>query len=61
MTKILAIKPANHTKAEAIDKISNEGLLRILRDGDKAMPGWKGVLTDKEIRAVASYVRFLAH
>ena len=61
LTKFLAIKPANHTKAEAIDKLSNEELLRIVRDGEKAMPGWKGVLTDEEIRAVVSYVRLLPH
>ena len=61
MTRILLIKPADHTKAEAIDRISNEELLRIVRDGEKSMPGWKGVLSDEEIRAVASYIRFLAH
>lgn len=63
MTKILPIKPADHTNPEKMDTLSNDQILKIVRDGDphSYMPGWKSVLTEAEIRAVVSYLRLLSN
>lgn len=63
MTKILPIKPADHTNATKMDKLSNDALLKVVRDGgsDSLMPGWKNVLSESEIKAVISYIRLLSH
>lgn len=64
MMSIIPIKPADHTNAERMDKMTNEELVGIVtngKDGGSFMPGWKGILSQSEIEAVVSYMRFLPH
>ncbi|MDO8445793.1 MAG: c-type cytochrome [Deltaproteobacteria bacterium] len=64
MMSIVPIKAADHTNAERMDKMTNEELVRIVTNGKDAgsfMPGWKGILSQSEIEAVVSYMRFLSH
>lgn len=64
MMSIIPIKPADHTNAERMDKMTNEELVAIVTNGKDAgsfMPGWKGILSEAEIGAVVSYMRFLSH
>ncbi|MDH5485279.1 MAG: c-type cytochrome [Gammaproteobacteria bacterium] len=63
LTKVFDIKPANHTDAEIMDKISNKQLHAIIANGGAGaslMPGWKAILTDDDIDDVISYIRLLA-
>jgi mono/diheme cytochrome c family protein len=49
------------TKSENMKKMTDEDLLKIIREGEgDYMPSWKGSLSDNEIADVASYVRMLA-
>lgn len=64
MGGILSVKPADHTNSEKMDNRSNTELIEIITNGrgkDSLMPGWKGILSEKEIDDVVSYMRFLAH
>lgn len=64
LTKIMPIRPADHTNAKVMDKLSDKSLLNIITNSDATMPfmpAWKGVLTESEIEAVARYIRELSH
>jgi len=63
MMSIIPIKPTDHTNAEKMDKMTNEELVAIVANGDPGsyMPAWKGILSETEIAAVVSYMRFLSH
>lgn len=64
MINIIPIKPADHTNPAKMDGMTNAELVDIVTNGkgkDSYMPGWKGVLSQAEIEAVVSYVRFLSH
>lgn len=62
MVDILKIKPADHTKAGAVAGMSNKELLMTIIEGKgNYMPGWKGILSDDEVAAVASYIRLMSH
>ena len=62
LTKIYDMEPADHTNAESMNRMSNKKMYAIISNGttnEKLMPGWKSVLTDKEINDVISYIRLL--
>jgi cytochrome c oxidase cbb3-type subunit 3 len=62
MANILPMKPADHTQAGAVANMSNQQLLAIISEGKGGyMPGWKGLLSEEEIAAVASYIRLMSH
>ena len=63
ITKIYDMEPADHTDAGSMDQMSNEKLHSIIFHGTKGaklMPGWKDILTEKEIEDVISYIRLLS-
>lgn len=63
MTKVLPIKPTNHT-SKAMAELTDRDLIAVISEGskeDKYMPGWKDVLTAEEIDGVVSYIRLLSY
>ena len=63
ITKVYDMEPADHTDAGSMNRMSNEKIRSIIVNGSKGaklMPGWKGILSDKEIEDVISYIRLLS-
>lgn len=63
ITKIYDMEPADHTDASSMNRMSNEKIYSIISDGTKGaklMPGWKNILSEKEIGDVISYIRLLS-
>lgn len=63
ITKVYDMKPADHTNARSMERLSNEKIHNIISDGGAGaslMPGWKDMLSDKEIDDVVSYIRLLS-
>lgn len=63
LTNVMPMSPADHTDATKMNTISNKKLVAIISDGSSGktlMPGWKGILSQSEIKAVASYIRLLS-
>ena len=63
ITKIYDMEPADHTNASSMNRMSNEKIRSIISHGTKGaklMPGWKDILSDKEIEDVISYIRLLS-
>ena len=62
LTNVIPMTPADHTDATKMNNISNGELVAIISDGSSGktlMPGWKGILSKSQIKAVASYIRLL--
>lgn len=63
---MLPVKPADHTNAAVMSKISDADLFKAIKEGGPAvgksvaMPPWGGSLEDEQIRALVAYVRSLA-
>lgn len=53
-------KPRNHTDGTYMNARTDDDLLSVIRDGKGAMPAWKDVLTEEELKAVLEHVRSLA-
>ncbi len=63
LTYVIGMNPADHTDSERMEQLPNEYLIGIINKGsvgDTLMPGWKGILTPKEVNDVVSYIRILA-
>ena len=63
LTEVYDMEPADHTNTDSMNHISNEKMRSIISNGTKGaklMPGWKGILSDKEIEDVISYIRLLS-
>jgi cytochrome c oxidase cbb3-type subunit 3 len=63
IAEIYDMEPADHTDASILNRMSNEKIRSIIVDGTKGaklMPGWKDILSDKEIEDVISYIRLLS-
>ena len=63
ITKLYNMEPADHTNASAMNKISNEKMYSIIANGTVGatlMPGWKDILSEKEIKDVISYIRLIS-
>ena len=61
LAHLIQIPMMDFTKSENMKKMTDEDLLKIIREGEgDYMPSWKGSLSDNEIADVASYVRMLA-
>lgn len=62
MSKVLSIKPADHTDGKKMAEFSNDELHKAIKNGtDKSMPAWEGVISDKEMDDVVGYIRLLSH
>lgn len=62
MTKVLPIKPADHSSSK-VAEMSDKELINLILDGsreEKFMPGWKGHLSGGDVDDVVSYIRLLA-
>lgn len=53
-------KPRDHTDGAYMNTRTDEQLLEVLHNGKGAMPAWKGMLTDDQMKAVLAHVRSLA-
>lgn len=61
MTDLLRINPMDHTNPIETNLLSNEQLLdAILNGSGRFMPGWKGILDQKDAEALVSYIRLLS-
>ena len=63
LTRVYPMETADHTNATEMDKISTRKMLSIINKGgpgSSLMPGWKNILTDKEINDSISYIRLIA-
>ena len=62
MTSLLGITPMDHTNPNETNSLSNGQLVDAILEGrGKYMPGWKGILDQKEVEALVSYIRLLSH
>lgn len=63
LTEVYDMEPADHTNADNMNRMSNEKMHSLISKGAigaKLMPGWKDILSDKEIDDVISYIRLLS-
>lgn len=63
MTRVIKMKPADHTDAARMSKHSNAQLARVIKDGStdaSLMPGWDKLLDDDDIEDLVSYIRLLS-
>lgn len=58
--ELLPLKPADHTNAARMDKLSNQELRNIIVKGGSYMPSWANTLSAEEVNAVIAYIRLLA-
>lgn len=62
MTNVLDMHPADHSKSGKMAGMSNERLLKTVREGANGyMPAWKGILGEEDIRSVVGYIRLLSY
>jgi mono/diheme cytochrome c family protein len=50
-------RPSNFTDAKLMEKVSDDSLAKVISLGRNAMPAFKKMLTEEEIRDVVAYVR----
>jgi len=63
LTEVYDMDPADHTNASDMNRMTNKKIYSIISNGttgEKLMPGWKDILSDKEIKDVISYIRLLS-
>ncbi|MES9905702.1 MAG: c-type cytochrome [Sedimenticola sp.] len=62
MTVMMRMKPMDHTNSNETNRMSNEELVSSILDGKgKFMPGWRGIISQGDVEALASYIRLLSH
>jgi len=62
MVSLLRINPMDHTNPNETNRLSNEQLVDAILEGrGRYMPGWKGILDQKEVEALVSYIRLLSN
>jgi cbb3-type cytochrome c oxidase subunit III len=62
MTKLMKIKPMDHTNPNETNSLSNEELVQSILDGKgRYMPAWRGILSQADVEALVSYIRLLSH
>lgn len=57
---LLPLKPADHSDAARMDKLSNKELRNVIINGGSYMPSWSNTLSSTEVDAVIAYIRLLA-
>ena len=61
MTKLMGIKPMDHTNPIETDRLDNEMLIdSILNGKGKYMPAWDGILSQSDVESLVSYIRLLS-
>ena len=61
LARLIKIPMGNFTKSLGMNKLSDDELISIIRDGrTDYMPPWSGILGPSEIIDVATYIRLLA-
>ncbi len=61
MTKLIGMRPMDHTNAIQTDALDNQELIRSILDGKGAfMPAWRGILTEDDVESLVSYIRLLS-
>jgi cbb3-type cytochrome c oxidase subunit III len=61
MTRLMGIKPMNHTNPNETNRLSNAELIRSILDGKgQYMPAWRGILSETDAEALVSYIRLLS-
>lgn len=61
MTKLMGIKPMDHTNPNETGRLSNNDIIRSISEGKgRYMPAWRGILTQDDIEALVSYIRLLS-
>ena len=64
--KMLPVKPANHTRAAVMDRLSDPYLFQVISQGGAKvgksanMPAWGAVLKDEQIKDIVGYIRTLS-
>jgi mono/diheme cytochrome c family protein len=62
MTNLMGIMPMDHTNPNETDHITNDELVKSIRDGKgRYMPAWRGILSQTDVEALVSYIRLLSH
>lgn len=63
LAEVLNLKPRDHTDSAEMNKLPNSRLINVVTNGTPGkslMPGWKGILSEEEIKGVVSYLRLLS-
>ncbi|MCP4413556.1 MAG: c-type cytochrome [Gammaproteobacteria bacterium] len=62
MTNLIGISPMDHTNPNETDTLNNKVLINSIKKGrGRYMPRWEGIISDRDIEALVSYIRLLAH
>lgn len=61
MVSLLDIKPADHTNTERMDRLTNQQMATMIKNGKGYMPAWKGILDEHDIEELVTYIRLLSH
>ncbi len=61
MTRLIHMKPADHSNPIEMDRIDNARMVSSILDGaGDYMPAWRGILSQSEVESLVSYIRLLA-
>lgn len=62
MTTLMGIEPVDHSNPNVMNSFSNEDLAEIIFNGaGDFMPSWHGILSEREVEGLVSYIRLLSH
>ncbi|HAJ91373.1 MAG TPA: hypothetical protein DCO71_01910 [Gammaproteobacteria bacterium] len=62
MTNLMGIMPMDHTNPNETNSLDNEALVESILDGKgRYMPAWRGILDQRDVEALVSYIRLLSH
>lgn len=62
MTRLMHIKPMDHTNPTVTNSLSNEELAASILDGKgRYMPAWRGILSQNDVESLVSYIRLLSY
>lgn len=53
-------KPANYTDKNAMAKVTDADMKKVILEGKQPMPSYKGKMSDKELDDVVAYIRTFA-
>jgi hypothetical protein len=57
----MGIMPMDHTNPNETGSLSNDTLVKSILDGKgRFMPAWRGILSQSDVEALASYIRLLS-